>query len=312
MTPVPKADEGSVVKRLNRLFQRLTGWWLAPLPRARVAWLRTIVYLFIFVDVFVLRPWVAGNGTLPAALYHPLMIGRILPLPIPTPLVVAVVKYSLLGFAALALSGRFIRLAGTMVFLLYMEWMLIAFSYGKVDHDRFAFLVALAVLPTVGKAHWRDSSSDEASGWAVRCIQLGVVATYFLAAFAKIRFGGIDWVNGATLTRAVIRRGTWLGQPLEDHSIILRAGQYLIVLFELASPLLLMRNLLGRLYVASAFAFHAITYAAISILFWPHVVCLFSFLPLENLGKPGAAGSILSRRRQRTAERVIHRGPSRT
>ena len=37
------------------------------------------------------------------------------------------------------------RLLGWTVFLLYLEWMIIAMSYGKVDHDRFALLVALAV-----------------------------------------------------------------------------------------------------------------------------------------------------------------------
>lgn len=267
-----------------RLFRGVREWWCAPMPRARIAWFRTLIYLFIFVEVLVLRPWVGDNGLLPPEQYHPLMIGRILPLPTPTPLLVDVVKYSLLAFAAIAASGRLVRLAGTMVFLLFFEWMLIAFSYGKVDHDRFAFLVALAVLPMVGKAHWRDEASDESSGWAIRCIQLGVVATYFLAAFAKFRFGGIDWVNGATLMRAVIRRGTMLANPLEDLPFLLIITQWFIVLFELAAPVMLMRNLIGRVYIGIAFAFHVMTYAAITIMFWPHMVCLFSFLPLERLG----------------------------
>jgi hypothetical protein len=260
-------------------------WLFAPMPRARIAWFRTLIYLFILVEVLVLRPWVADNGLMPADQYHPLMIGRLLPLPTPTPLLVDIVKYSLLVFAAIAASGRLVRFAGTMVFLLFFEWMLIAFSYGKVDHDRFAFLVALAVLPLVGKAHWRDESSDESSGWAIRCIQLGVVATYFLAAFAKIRFGGIDWVNGATLMRAVIRRGTFLATPLEDAPWLLIVTQWFIVIFELAAPVMLMRNMAGRLYVYIAFAFHFMTYSMITIMFWPHMVCLTVFLPLERLGQ---------------------------
>ncbi len=272
------------VNVIQRIITAYSNWWFSPVPRSRIAWFKTIVYSFVFLDVLVLRPWVADNGMVSDVLYRPLLIGRILPLPVPTPLVVTVVKYALLAFAALALSGRLPRLAGIAVFLLYSEWMLIAFSYGKVDHDRFAFLVALAVLPSVGKTHWRDSSVDESSGWALHCIQAAVVATYFLAAFAKFRFGGIDWVDGATLTRAVLRRGTFLADPLQDHWQVLHVGQYLIVLFELGSPVMLMRNTLGRLYVWGAFLFHALTFAAITILFWPHVVCLLSFLKLERLG----------------------------
>lgn len=269
---------------VDRFFAAYSSWWLSPLPRSRVAWFRVVVYTFIFVDILILRPWVANNGAL-SELYHPLMIGRLLPLPVPTPLLVSVVKWSLLIAAGIAVTGRFPRLAGVAVFLLYTEWMLIAFSYGKVDHDRFAFLVALAVLPTVGYASFRDQRQDASSGWALRCVQCAVVATYFLAAFAKIRFGGLDWVDGATLTRAILRRGTPIADPLQEHWQVLHVGQYLIMLFELFSPLMLLRGVIGRVYLAAAFLFHLVTFAAITILFWPHVVCLLSFVPLERFGR---------------------------
>lgn len=268
----------------DRAAAALVSWWFAPLPRGRIAWLRTLLYLFIFVDVFWLTPWVADNGMVPPSQYHPLMIGRIVPLPTPTPVVVAVVQYSLLVCAAVAASGRFVRLAGTLVFALYLEWMVIAFSYGKVDHDRFAFLVALAVLPTLGRVSWRDRTPDEKAAWAIRCIQLAVVATYFLSTFAKLRFGGIDWVNGATLLRAVLRRGTDIAEPLASVPWALRVGQYLLVIFELSTPLLLARGRIRHFYLVAAISFHAITWATIRIVFWPHVMCLLAFLPLERLG----------------------------
>jgi hypothetical protein len=279
-----RGDVASARSLFARAWNGLGSWWFSPLPRRRIAWLRVVVYAFVVVDVLWLRPWVGDNGSVPPGQYHPLMIGRLLPLPTPTPLLVDVVKYSLLAAAAVAASGRFARTAGALVFGLYLEWMIIAFSYGKVDHDRVAFLVALAVLPTVGKVSWRDDAADEKAAWAIRCIQVAVVATYFLSAFAKIRFGGIDWVNGATLLRAVLRRGTDLAEPLENAPELLRAGQWSIMLFELSSPLLLARGRIGRVFLGSAFVFHAITWATIDIVFWPHVMCLLSFLPLERLG----------------------------
>ena len=260
------------------------GWFFAPVPERRVAIFRAIAYAFIFVDVFLTTAWVARHGLVPGELYQPLFIGRLLPLPTPTPTVVAVVQTFLLLAAAAALVPRWTRVAGMAVFFLYLEWMFIAMSYGKVDHDRFAFLVALAVLP-MGRAVRYDSDRDaDDAGWAIHCIQLAVVLTYFLAAFAKLRFGGIEWVNGATLMRAVLRRGTPLVDPLTvENPWMLHAFQYFIVAFELASPVMLMRNRVGAWYVRIAFAFHALTYASIKIIFLPHVVCLLTFLPLERL-----------------------------
>lgn len=262
---------------------RASGWLFEPVPRARVAVFRILVYSFVFVDVFLTTSWISGHGALPGELYDPLFLGRILDLPVPGPLYVSSVQIALLALAAAAALGRAPRAAGAGVAVLYLLWMLIGFSYGKVDHDRVAFLVALAVLPTVGQAHLRDRSGDEGAAWALRCVQLAVVLTYFLAAFAKLRFGGLEWLNGATLTRAVIRRGTWLANPLTDFPWMLQIVQYLIVAFELSSPALLLRGRPGRMFLVAAGFFHALTYASITIVFLPHVLCLFSFLPLEKL-----------------------------
>jgi hypothetical protein len=272
-------------------------WWFPPMPRGRVAVMRTIVYAFVFVDVLITTAWVARHAHLPGPLYDPLFIGRILPLPVPTFAVVRGIEVALLVSAAVALSGRWVRVAGAAVFFLYLEWMVIAFSYGKVDHDRFAFLVALAVLPTVGAARWGDRTADQASGWAIRCIQVGVVATYFLAAFAKLRFGGLEWVNGATLMRAVIRRGTWLGEPLEDLPGLLVAAQYWIMIFELASPLLWAPGRVGRAWWWISVVFHLVTFSTIGIIFLPHLVCLLSFRQLERFDPRALFGRVRARAR---------------
>jgi hypothetical protein len=253
------------------------------MPRGRIAALRTLFYAFIFVDVLVTTSWVARHALVPGELYRPLFIGRLLNLPVPTDSFVVGVQICLLIAAAIALTNRFPRMAGTAVFVLYLEWMFIAMSYGKVDHDRVAFLVALAVLPTAGSARWGEQQPSGASGWAIRCIQVAVVATYFLAAFAKLRFGGPEWVNGATLMRAVLRRGTVLAEPLKSNPWVLRLTQYFIMAFELASPLLLVKGRIGRTFLLAAVAFHLMTYATITIIFLPHVMCLLAFAPLERL-----------------------------
>ena len=271
----------------------VTGWLTAPVARARVAWLRTLLYLFVPVDVLLTTPWVAAHDTAPASFYRPLLVGRLIEHPAPTEWWVHLVQVLLLVVAVVAAAGRAPRLLGTAVFLLYFEWMLIAMSYGKVDHDRFAFLVALAVLPTVGAARHRDRTPSEAAGFAVRAITVAVVATYALSVAAKHRFGGglPNWLESAVFVRAVLRRGTPVGDLLLDVPWLLHLAQYGLVAMELAAPVLLV--LTGRrLYVAltAYLLFHLGTWAAIAIVFLPHLVCFLAFLPLERL-LPQAAGS---------------------
>lgn len=268
----------------------LRGWWFPPAPLGRVAALRALVYLFIPVDVLLTSSWVGTHAYLPTDRYAPLLVGRLLHLPVPTTAFVHGVEVALLAAAVLAATGRAPRLLGAAVFALYFEWMVIAMSYGKVDHDRFAFLVALAVLPTVGRAHRRDPTPSEAAGWALQCVQVAVVLTYFLSTWAKFRFGGVEWVNSAVLVVAILRKGTDLAMPLLDHPDLLLTGQWGIVAFELCSPLLLFLRSARLRYLALAglVAFHVMTFLTIRIIFLPHLVCLGAFLPLERLRLPRA------------------------
>lgn len=259
-------------------------WLTEPVPRGRVAAFRTLVYLFVAADLVFFTPWVRARVSVPSELYQPLLIGRILPLPTPTPILVNLLFWALLLAALAAATGRAPRAFGWMVFVLYFEWMIIAMSYGKVDHDRFAFLVALAALPTAGRARHGDDTRTEAGGWALRVTQIAVVCTYFLAAWAKLRFGGFGWMTGSVLARAIIRRGTDLADVIAQVPHLLTAAQIGIVTFELLSPLVFV--LRGRWRLAAVgffYSFHLITIAAITISFAPHLVAMTSFLPLERL-----------------------------
>lgn len=259
-------------------------WLFEPVPRGRVAAFRTLVYLFVVADLTVVTPWVRTHADVPGDLYQPLLVGRLLPLPTPTPLLVHGIFWALLALSLAAATGRAPRALGWAVFALYFEWMVIAMSYGKVDHDRFGFLVALAVLPTVGRARHGDATPSEAGGWALRVTQLAVVCTYFLAAFAKLRFGGVDWLWSSVLARAIIRRGTDFADLIAQVPYLLIAAQVGIVAFELLSPLIfVLRGRWRYAGIAFFYTFHVFTYAAITISFAPHLVAMASFLPLEKV-----------------------------
>ncbi|GAA1588464.1 HTTM domain-containing protein [Actinomadura kijaniata] len=262
------------------------GWWFTPVPRARIAWLRLLGYGFLPFDMLLLTNSALAHAGLPADLYQPVRLARWLHLPAPTPVAMYLLLAVTLVSAAVAAAGRLPRAAGLVTAAGYLWWVTVGMSYGKVDHDHLALVVALFVLPTVGRASIRDREGCHASGWSVRCVQIAVVAAYFLSAWAKVRIGGFpQWPNGATIQWALSRRGTPLGRLLIDQSAALRVGQWGLLIAEMVSPALLF--LRGRaLYVGVAMcvAFHVVTWAILSIHFLPHAIWLAAFLPLERLG----------------------------
>jgi hypothetical protein len=285
-------------------------WWFRPVPLTRIAVMRTIAYLFIWVDVLLTTTWVKAHADVPPAWYAPLTVGKLLHLPTPTHTVVTVVQWALLLTALAAASGRSPRLLGTAVFLLYFEWMVIAMSYGKVDHDRIAFLVLLAVLPTVGAARWRDRRRSEAAGFAMAAVMVAVMLTYFLAAWAKIRFGGWDWPTGATLARAVIRRGTSLSTWMLDVPWLLVAMQWAMIGLEALSPLMLLvrRDRARVALVVFLIGFHLMVYAGVTIVFLPHCVAILSILPWERA--PELRGRVQAPWRRRAGRATAAAAPS--
>jgi hypothetical protein len=268
-----------------------TAWWFRPVGTGRIATLRVIAYAFVPIDVLLTTTWVAHHGDVPGLLYRPVQLARLLHLPTPTPLLVDVLRSVLLAAAVAGLlavitgATRLVRVSGVVVAGAYLWWMLVAMSYGKVDHDRVAYLVLLAVLPTVGAARLGDQTPSPAAGWAVRMVQVAAVATYFLAAWAKIRFGGWGWVNGATLSRAVIRRGTLFSDWMLQAPWLLRLAQWGMVIGELLSPVLLFVRERWRVrLVLGLVVFHVVTFATLRIIFLPHIVALAVFVPWERLG----------------------------
>ena len=95
------------------------------------------------------RPFIASC---PCALLH---------LPQPSPAYGWVLLFVILVSAAVAASGRLPRLAGWVCAVAMLDWVSNGMSYGKVDHDHFALVVALFVLPTVGRAEWFEGRRTE-------------------------------------------------------------------------------------------------------------------------------------------------------
>jgi hypothetical protein len=275
--------------------KRVVAWWTTPIPLARVAIFRTVVYLFLLYDIFVLVNDVVPHGYA-AELYRPLFIGRVLPLPEPSPVLVHTLQVVLVVGALVAATGRLPRLAGWVVAICYFEWLIIGMSFGKVDHDHLALLVALWVLPTVGRARFGDPTPSEAGGWAFRCIQVATIATYVGSAFAKWSRNGAPfaWGGSAVFTWAIIRRGTEFIDWILEYPWLLRISQWMLLIAEFLSPVVLFLRGKALLLAAGFFlSFHLVTYLSLGIHFLPTVICWLAFFPLERVG-PAARSPLLT------------------
>lgn len=262
---------------------RLRGFLMPALPVARVAVLRRLVYVFVLLDVLWLHHTGQYHAYADPVWYEPLIVGELFRLPAASVALVFTVKWVCVAAAVVALSGRLPRTAGWTVALTWGWFQYIAFSYGKVDHDRADFAVALFLLALLGQASVQDRRRSEAAGFVLRAVQLVAIATYFLSAWAKLRFGGLEWVDSATMARAVVRRGTPFGKLFLDPPWFLHAYQYVLMTLELTSPVIfLVAERWRRRMMWGWYLFHASVYATITIAFWPHLVMMAAFLPLEE------------------------------
>lgn len=259
--------------------------WVAPLvPMERIFIYRVIIYLFAIADTL----WICNDppalAKIPSSLYRPILLRQVLHLPAPTSGYVAALHIVLIVAALIAASGYLSRVAGVVTLLAFVDWVTIGYSFSKVDHDQYAFVVALLALPFAGKARWGDRATSEAAGMTIRFIQIGAVCCYFLSAVTKIRFGGWGWANRVVVGWAFARRGTPFAHWLLTIPHFARMSQWLMFLAELTSPaLLFLRRRPLAAFVLFFCVFHAMTWATLGISFFPLVVCLLAFAPLERV-----------------------------
>ena len=278
---------------------RFSVWWEAywyePMDRTRMRYFARVIYATVLVTVWFIDEWAVGHATAPRLFWQPMWIARVLSIPAPTPGTMTLLRVVLTVAAVVAIvvarpdtsavARHAARAANAVVFAAFSLWVIWAFSWSKVDHDKLTIVVALftlVVVPGVG------AGADRMVGWALRTVQVVFVLAYPLSAISKIDKSGWLWANQATFALAVIRRGTSLGSHLAQQGELLRVSQWGFIVFEVVSILALSRNpKIRRVILPGFFFLHFFTWLAIGIHFLPHTICLVAFLPLERLRLPG-------------------------
>ena len=149
---------------MNRAVTGARDWWFRPEPLARLAVLRTLIYLYVPVDLFTRTAQVVPASYGSAGLYKPVKLLQAIHQPMPKPWFTQSLRALVIVAALVAATGVFRLVAGWVAAVAYLDWCCLAMSFGEVGHDHFVILIAVFVLFTVEGASWRSTSNSEAAG----------------------------------------------------------------------------------------------------------------------------------------------------
>jgi hypothetical protein len=129
-------------------------------------------------------------------------------------------------------------------------------------------------------------------GWPLRLAAIVTVVTYALAGIAKLRIGGIAWLDGDSLRNHVAYSSTRLrvlgGTPSPLAEPMMRVGWLFTplavatLLIELGAPLALVVSRLRVPWVALAWCMHVAIAGTMFVVF-PYPLALIAFAPLFRL-----------------------------
>ena len=249
------------------------------------------------------------------ALYDPVGVARLLPVPMPPVLYGVLAALCLALGVAFTLGWRF-RVVGPAFALLFFFVMCYRNSWSMVYHGRNVVVLSALVLGFVPAADalsldalkrvphrvqtffaraGRDRAGDPAYGWPVRLLCAVTVAAYFLAGVAKLAGDlGWAWAGGEALRdqivvdalrKEVLGGGTLpaLTHVLYDHVWLFTAMGVLTLALELGAPLALAHRKAGWVWAALTFGMHWGIFLLMGIRFRYQLVgFIFApFLPVE-------------------------------
>lgn len=276
---------------------------------SRLGAIRVLVGLFSVIYLCARLPNFISLFSIPTHRFAPVGAARILSEVMPG------VAFGLLIMATLALSITFTLGIGHR----YLAWafaflnlLLISYrnSWGMIFHTENLWVLHLFILAAApadrafAKRPSLEAPGDQKTArWALFFLSALTVATYFVAGWAKVKYVGWTWLEGATVQRQVaydnVRKmllgdyysplGLWLAKfdlpwgPL--------AGLALLV--ELGAPLALLSARFARTWVFLAWSFHVGVILTMGI-FFPYPVlgvAYASMLPVDVWWARYARGS---------------------
>jgi hypothetical protein len=267
-------------------------------PAARLAVFRILIGVFCAGYLVVRLPTLLAMGDEAPSRWDPVGVLWWLGEPLPSWLV----RCAVLGTILLALAfagGVAFRVVGPAFAAALLFVTTYRSSGGQLLwFDNLLVLHALVVgcSPAADAIclHRRASPVGESPryGWPLRVAAMITVLTYVLAGVAKLRIGGIAWIDGQSLrnhvaysaTRLEVLGGTPspLAAPMMSLGWMFTPLAIATLVIELGAPVALVVSRLRVPWVALAWCMHAAIAATMFVVF-PYPLALIAFAPLFRL-----------------------------
>ncbi len=271
------------------------GLWQA--PPERLAVVRIAVFSYAAVYLTIRSVTIIDIGDLPASRFDG--VGGVFWLDSPlSPMVLGGLLVGTVVTCAMGALGWNYRLSAPAATLGVLVILSHRLSWGQVLHTENLIVMHTAILSVVPAAdRWsldhrrcrRRAESPSTYGWALQLMAAVVGLSYVVAAWAKIRNGGLDWISGEVLRNHIAHdnlRKHLLGDVSSPIAPLLLRHRWLFgpmafgsIVVELAAPLAVLGSRRMRYrWVGAIWGFHAGILALMAILF-PYQLLFFAFLP---------------------------------
>jgi hypothetical protein len=298
---------------------RVERWLLAPAPATRLAALRVLIGGYGVVHLLATAPSLLQIARLPASQLAPVGVLSWLPGPLPEAAVSVGLALAVVTGVAFVLGAGW-RVSGPLFAVLFFLLSNYRVSWGHVSHADHLPALQLLVCglvpaadawaldrrrtrrgprgrrgPREGRSSLGQVEPGSRYGAPVRIMALITVVTYVVAGLAKLRYGGIAWLDGEVLRNQVATdalQKTLLGAPHSPLGPWLAANGWLAVpaslaalAVELGAPVALLGGRWRDAWVASAWLFHVGIAATMAIAF-PYPLSLVAFAPFYAVEVP--------------------------
>lgn len=293
--------------------RRLDAWLLSPAPAQRLALLRIAIGLYGLVNVAVSFSEFDRLANRPASEFEPVGLAGVLSGPVPSVLLWMLFAALLVTGAAFVLGAGF-RLTGPVFAFCGLAWATYHSSWGQLLHFEHVLTLHLLILglsPAAeavsvdGRSGGGVSEASVRYGWPIRLMAMVTVVTYSLAGVAKLRVGGLEWLDGSTLANHIAYSATrmdLLGESRPPLATLVVKQEWLLgpmaavgLAVELLAPLALLGGRIRRLWVVGIVLFHLGTLTTMFV-FFAYNGLGFALLPLFELER---AQDWISHRRRR-------------
>ncbi len=271
-------------------------------PAERLAMLRILTGVFAAVYLLVRLPVFLQLGDRRSG-FDGVGLAMLLDRPVDAAVVDAVVVATLLLGVGFSIGWRF-RVTGPLFALGMLALGSYRGSWGQLLHfENLPVLYLLIVALSPAADAWsidarrrgrRDDAPTEsvAYGFPIALAALVLVITYVIAGFAKLRYGGLDWVFGDTLRNHVAYAAARLDllggspSPLAGWAVRLDGFWPFVaaatIVIELAAPVALLGGRIRTAWVLVAWLMH-LGVLAFMLIGFPFPLFLVAFAPLYRI-----------------------------